>query len=57
MGWDWETKPEPKEERVEVDDAVEEMELIDEEGRCPAGQSPFEKLPMELLGTFIFCFP
>ena len=54
MGWDWETKAEEKKLKVEVGGAVAENETIVEEGRYPAGKSPFEKLPMELLGKFVF---
>jgi hypothetical protein len=54
MGWDWETRAEEEKQKVEVDEAVAENQLIVEEGRYPAGQSPFEKLPMELLGKFVF---
>jgi hypothetical protein len=51
MGWDWETKSKAKEEKMEADGVVEKTPIV-EEGKYPARQSPFERLPMELLGKF-----
>ena len=54
MGWDWETKAKAKEEKMVADSIVETTEPEVEEGKYRVGQSPFEKLPMELLGRFTF---
>jgi len=48
MGYDWYSKDTSKFERMELDVTTPEVR---QDGGCyPAGQSPFEKLPTELLG-------
>jgi len=47
MRYDWETRGG---EQMDVDDA--EKKIIKVKGVYPAGQSPLERLPMELLGKF-----
>jgi hypothetical protein len=56
MRWDWDTTSTKKDDSMDVDDAKEKVEAKVEDGRCPAGRSPFEMLPMELLGELIFLF-
>ena len=61
MRWDWDTDVKKVDEMV-LDGVEEKTVLKVEDGRYPAGRSPFELLPMELLGkpfclvTFILRF-
>jgi hypothetical protein len=56
MGWNWETKALTKQEKLELDETMGKAVLKVDEGRYPAGQSPIEKLPVELLGKLTFSF-
>ena len=49
MRWDWETTATSKMEKMDLDGTVEVPAAKVDEGRYPAGRSPFERLPMELL--------
>lgn len=51
MRWDWESENgvEDRMDRMDLD----EKPLVKIKGRWPAGQSPLESLPIELLGEFI----
>lgn len=57
MRWDWDTIAK-KADKMDLDGWEEKVVAKVEEGRYPAGRSPFEMLPMELLGKswhlFIF---
>jgi hypothetical protein len=56
MIWDWDTTVMTKEEDINVDLVTKKEVVPVDEGRYPAGRSPFEMLPMELLGKFIYIF-
>jgi hypothetical protein len=47
MRYDWETRGGDK---MDVDVEEKTKKIVKIKGRFPAGQSPFERLPMELLG-------
>jgi len=47
--WDWDTTGERVSQKIGLD--VGDSSDIKVDGRYPAGRSPFEKLPVELLGT------
>lgn len=50
MRWDWESTAMSKVDKMDLGGTEEVAVAKVEEGRYPAGQSPFEMLPMELLG-------
>jgi hypothetical protein len=49
MRYDWETRGGDK---MDVDGEEKTKKIVKTKGRYPAGQSPLERLPMELLGKF-----
>lgn len=49
MRYDWETSGRDK---MNVDGEEKTKKIVNVKARCPVGQSPLERLPMELLGKF-----
>jgi hypothetical protein len=49
-GWDWEAKDDRPEKMIVGVDGIKEVRK--EDGKIMPGQSPLERLPMELLGEF-----
>jgi hypothetical protein len=55
MRWDWDTNVK-KVDKMDLDGVEETVVPKVEEGKCPAGRSPLERLPMELLGKSWYFF-